>query len=425
MFLLYIYIFYFFALSLSASSQCPSSWTSYKTVVATIANITHGNKKYLISATRNMNILCIHGRIKLSNLYHFNVSEVSSSFSKSSCTPSLNIEKNSWSNYGLTPNHKRVFMTLEKVSGWNCDKNKDISVDVKNCDKIFWTNWFQSANCSNSAQEVFKKKCLDCDGDVLAYQDQCPGKPIRTRQCPPSWSTWVVGECISANCSSTGRRHRIRKCLYADGSKETNYKLCSGSLTNKTEKCVFNVNNCKNISKNYYIYPSVAVGVALILLLLLVLCLGKNFRKNRLKSLEENVADDVNELESNRNQNEICNVYATVKNENIKQTKNESASKDKVIYTSCIQNDATSTANDAVYQLAVDVEPYEMLKVESNTYNNLKIKNNKDENDYDKLRIDCMSACEKSGRNEYDQIKTHFVKQHNFSNDSLYNVLHN
>ena len=428
MFQLYFYLFCFIISSLSVSSQCPSSWTLYKTVFEAVENKTIRNNMYSISATRHMDIVCINNRIKLYNYRFFDIHTVSNSLSISTCTPSLHPISWTCLKNSFTCNNKKVLMTLKNFLGFSCNRNKEISVIVKNCNKIFWTNWIEFTNCSTSVQQIFKRQCLDCDGDVLPYQNQCPNKTTKTLQCRPSWGIWETGECISANCSSTGRRHRTRKCLYADGSKETDHKLCSDSLTNITERCVFDVKDCKNISKNYYVYLSSAVGAALILLfllLLVVLYLKKNFRKNCLKSFEENAADEVNELVSNRNQSVIFDAYATVENKNINLKENETAFKDKVIHKSCIQNDATSTDNNAVYEFAADVELLEISKLESNTYNNLTIDNNRDKNDYDKLRIDCMSACEKSEENEYDQLKNEYLRQDDFSTDNLYSVLQN
>ena len=160
MFLLYFYLICFIISSLSVSLQCPSSWTLYKTVFKAVENKTIRNNTYSISAIRHMDIVCINNRIKVHDFRFFDIATVLNSLSISTCTPSLHPISWTCLKNSFTCNNKKVRMTLKNFSGFSCNTKTEISVIVKNCYKVFWSNWIEFANCFTSVQQIFKRQCL-------------------------------------------------------------------------------------------------------------------------------------------------------------------------------------------------------------------------------------------------------------------------
>ena len=108
------------------------------------------------------------------------------------------------------------------------------------------TSWNKIANCFTSTQQTYSRQCVDWAGDVFPFQDYFPGNTIKTFQCQPFWSSWLIGKCSSTNCNSIEERVKTRKCLYKDQS-EASTLLCFNQSAFATEQCNITSQNCEII----------------------------------------------------------------------------------------------------------------------------------------------------------------------------------
>ena len=157
----------------------------------------------------------------------------------------------------------------------------------KNCDKLYWTNWIETTNCSSSRHWDYVRYCEDCDGDEVD-EKHCDGNSTMQEDCQPIWSEWIeVGPCVVTGCSlTTGERKKRRECLYGDGSEAMNYELCSNTSAIVMEQCnsmkisseceQFSFNN----SDNTGVYIGVGVGLFFTILVSLVYCCWRKKQQN-------------------------------------------------------------------------------------------------------------------------------------------------
>ena len=151
----------------------------------------------------------------------------------------------------------------------------------KNCNKLYWSSWIETSNCTSSAQTTFSRSCMDCDGDEV-QQKYCEGNFNKQTQCQPLWGPWAkAGPCEVILCNSTGERVRRRMCLYGDGSQSPDPKLCSNQSAIVKEQCAWDVKQqataCQPTQSEGGGQPdntSVSVGIGIAVLLIFVLGFG-------------------------------------------------------------------------------------------------------------------------------------------------------
>ena len=148
----------------------------------------------------------------------------------------------------------------------------------KNCNKLYWSNWAETSNCTSSAQTTFKRSCVDCDGDGVQPK-YCEGNFTEQIQCQPLWGSWSQeGLCKVIFCNLTGERVRSRRCLYSDGSQSPDTQLCSNQSAVVKEHCVGDAKQqaaaClqtqsaeggQSDNTGVYIYIGIAVSLILVL----------------------------------------------------------------------------------------------------------------------------------------------------------------
>ena len=75
------------------------------------------------------------------------------------------------------------------VYEWNIWRNTSFLYVNKNCDKLYWSSWTKTVNCSISTKQIYTKKCVDCDWEDFKFQNNCSGETTKIKQCYPSWSS--------------------------------------------------------------------------------------------------------------------------------------------------------------------------------------------------------------------------------------------
>ena len=111
----------------------------------------------------------------------------------------------------------------------------------KNCDKLYWTNWIETTNCSISRERNHIRNCADCDSDTVD-EKYCDGNHTLQENCQPTWGAYIEeGPCVVTGCDpNAGEQTKRRECIYGDGSEATNPKLCSNQSTRVAEQCTNN-----------------------------------------------------------------------------------------------------------------------------------------------------------------------------------------
>ena len=117
------------------------------------------------------------------------------------------------------------------------EDNGQFTYLYKNCNKLYWSSWTETSNCTSSAQTTFKRSCVDCDGDGVQPK-YCKGNFTKQTQCQPIWGPWgEAGQCAVIFCNSTGERVRSRLCLHGNGSESPDPQLCSNQSAIVKEQC--------------------------------------------------------------------------------------------------------------------------------------------------------------------------------------------
>ena len=196
---------------------CPSSWTLYKTILEgpfdaiNIQGSFHINRTIRYKCKKNEEKFQTDRQVEAPQFDNFKCKR-SSGFGecKNECNCKKQIIKTEYQLY----NDTGFMLTIAFV------------YNNKNCDKLYWTNWNESADSLSSTNHSQTKHCVDCDGIVFPFQRYCPKKETGgTIQCQPTWSSWVKESCSATNCSSIGKRLKTRSCLYDDGSESLNHLL--------------------------------------------------------------------------------------------------------------------------------------------------------------------------------------------------------
>ena len=170
-------------------------------------------------------------------------------------------------------------------SAWSLPINGNHFFVVKNCDKLYWTNWIETTSCASSSHVTLRRSCADCDGDALE-QKYCDatGLSVLKKNCSHYWGDWTEGTCVTTGCNTVGERVSTRQCLHADGREAIDVILCSNGneSANIKEECTNNTisdeclppfssgtDNAENTS--FYVGIGVAVSFIVFFCILLVI----------------------------------------------------------------------------------------------------------------------------------------------------------
>ena len=163
----------------------------------------------------------------------------------------------------------------------------------KNCDKLYWTNWIETTNCSISHEKNYIRICAHCDSDTVD-EKFCNGNPTMQDDCQPTWGAFIEdGPCVVTGCNpNVGEQIKRRECIYDDGSEATNPKLCSNQSTRVVEQCTNNTlpiectahTSSATDVENTCLYIGIGVALALIVIFCIVLAVVlyrlQKYRKN-------------------------------------------------------------------------------------------------------------------------------------------------
>ena len=178
-------------------------------------------------------------------------------------------------------------------SDWSSSISGNYFFAVKNCDKLYWTNWIETTSCATSDVIIRRRTCMDCDGDALE-QNYCDatGHAVDENDCNHYWGNWTKWPCVTNGCNTVGERLRTRQCLYDEGREVTDVRLCSISNESAVmkEKCINTTIPAECLSQTSSetgnaninsIYFGIGVAVALIVILWILLII---VQYQRLKS---------------------------------------------------------------------------------------------------------------------------------------------
>ena len=202
----------------------------------------------------------------------------------------------------------------------------------KNCDKLYWTNWIETTNCSLLRHWDYTRYCEDCDGDEVD-EKHCNGNSTMQEDCQLIWSSWIEGDCVVTGCNPTvWERVRTRKCLYGDGKEATQSELCFHQSTTMKKQCnaIKLPSECEqypsNNSDNTGVYIGVGVGLFLLILVSLLFCCWRKKQQNiadRNKHSSTNIPIDIehhvyNRIQHNTNRDGCLNPLevSTLPNDN-------------------------------------------------------------------------------------------------------------
>ena len=235
----------FFLISVITSKEssitCPQhSWTIYKTVVDGPWSfvIKSDSDKPTVSRIirRNTTFSCTNDNdLKFSSTRYGGISIVQSVRNKYLFSHSFSETcKAKCNSQNVTVEVK--YRNKSPINMWS--KLGEFTYLYKNCDKLYWTNWIETALCSSTRHKHSIRHCEDCDGDRVDDK-YCYRNSTMHEDCQPTWGTWIEERpCVVTSCDSTaGEQIKRRECVYGDGSKATNYQLCSNHVEIVTEQC--------------------------------------------------------------------------------------------------------------------------------------------------------------------------------------------
>ena len=97
-----------------------------------------------------------------------------------------------------------------------CSKLGEFTYLYKNCDKLYWMNWIETAHCSSTRHKHSIRHCEDCDGDRVDDK-YCHGNSTMQEDCRPTWGTWIEERpCVATSCDSTAGEQikKKRVCVW-------------------------------------------------------------------------------------------------------------------------------------------------------------------------------------------------------------------
>ena len=359
----------FMIISARAASNCSSSWTEYKTVREVSLRYSSENENEF-KVNRTTRFRCSNDSIIQfkthwttreefdENVQNFEIigTDIQTSCLGENCENimlqvSVDFQTRLWRFCCLC--------ILPAWTEWSSSISGNYFFAVKNCDKLYWTNWIETTSCSTSTVIIRRRTCMDCDGDALE-QKYCDatGHAVDENDCNHYWGNWTEWPCVTTGCNTVGERVRTRQCLYDEGREVTDVRLCSNGnesaimkkkCTNRTipAECLSqtsSVTNNAEINKGFYFGIGVAVALIVILCILLVI-----MRYRRLKSTQFLPTNTAN---PNQSSYELAN--ATVKvseqSDNVSRAFDFSQQNPAVAHRFANSTTTTATINDRSFR---------------------------------------------------------------------------
>ena len=275
----------------TCSIACPTSWSVYRKVedgpwlFSVPINKFHSVNFTIIKTTRYQ---CLHRdvvRFKTARKLNYGMKpkNSSSAYRFTSRISMTCVEKC----HSLAVNETLFYQYHRRFAKWSEWLPLDVlTYEEKNCDKLYWSTWTQTSNCTLSSHIRYVRLCLDCDENEIA-RNYCIGSTTKQNVCRPIWSEWSEMEpCIIIGCNKTGNRFRRRKCLYGDGSEASNAKLCSNQSSVITETCFFNGTKCEK--KPDHLHIGFYIAIAALGFIIFVFSLASYFFRKRFCSQDSN-----------------------------------------------------------------------------------------------------------------------------------------
>ena len=159
---------------------------------------------------------------------------------------------------------------------------------LKNCDKLYWTNWVETTKCSLvSPNKTYSRSCVDCDG-YLIDNEKCVGNFVKQETCRAILSTRTkLRRCDTDGCGFISERKRKRKCLYENGN-EADISLCSTETTVIKQLGNANVTNSQSSSEKNSKTFDIGIFVFVLMVGIFLIILFLRFFICRLLSVKSN-----------------------------------------------------------------------------------------------------------------------------------------
>ena len=240
----------FMVISTRAASNCSSSWTEYKPVrEASFKYSSENENEFTVS--RTIRYQCTNDSIiqlktnwttreefdENDQNFRLNRIDIKTSCPRENCENiMLQVSVDFQTRLRLA-----CLFFCPTWSDWSSSISGNYFFAVKNCDKLYWTNWIETTSCATSDVIIRRRTCMDCDGDALE-QNYCDatGHAVDENDCNHYWGNWTKWPCVTNGCNTVGERVRTRQCLYDEGHESTDVRLCSSGNESAImkEKCI-------------------------------------------------------------------------------------------------------------------------------------------------------------------------------------------
>ena len=160
-----------------------------------------------------------------------------------------------------------------------------------------WSKWLigncSATKCNLTGQTIKSRKCLYGDRTEAANTDLCSSefssltekcKPIfvslenltKIVECNPFWSAWLITNCSSIGCNSTGNRVKTRKCLHGGGTETQDILMCSSQPEVIIQQFIAKNSNCSFLKTlNQFIIIGIGSGSVVLCIIGLCACVLK------------------------------------------------------------------------------------------------------------------------------------------------------
>ena len=213
---MFVFFSTFFLASSKSSIICPQySWTAYKTVVeghwSFVTERVSGKPTVEVTIRRDTQYRCSDD-----NEVEFNTSRNGNTSAGQEVLGNYGFDWHFSRKCEQKCNRQNAILVVEYMikrinSGWY--RLGEVTYLYKNCDKLYWTNWIETTNCSLSRHRNYVRYCEDCDGDKVD-EKHCNGNSTMQEDCQPIWSEWIeVGPCVVTGCSLTTGERKKRRAL--------------------------------------------------------------------------------------------------------------------------------------------------------------------------------------------------------------------
>ena len=226
------------------SGACPNNWTLLKNTSEGPFYLDNG---YQFDIERRTDYKCHHGEIKFYTDRWVSSPNIFDEYYwwywvVWKCMNSCN-EKN------ITV--RLLFKKWLQGYGWSTWRSAFSYVN-KNCDKMYWSSWTKTVNCSISREQRYTRKCVDCDGEDFTFQTNCPGNTTKTEKCHHSWSTWVTRNRSATNCNLAEKSKKTWDCFFENKTEAVNINLCLENLKSVNISCKAKLKNLEVLCRPFW-----------------------------------------------------------------------------------------------------------------------------------------------------------------------------